>query len=217
MALGWKGQYVRYREFYLNVMQVYKKNADLRAFLEVSLSLTTVTIFLVFALKPTALTIISLLQTIKEKQSTIASLDLKTRNLQTASGIFEQYQNVIPDVDIAVSTAADPDVITKQIQGIAAKNGVTIMGLSIGQITLIGKDTSPKKTQDYKPLPGNPKEMAISISVKGEYESLINFAKDFENLRVISKIDVFGINSSQTEQAQFIVAIISGRVPYLGQ
>lgn len=201
----------------MNVMQVYKKNADLRAFLEVSLSLSTVTIFLVFALKPTALTIISLLQQIKEKQSTVASLDLKTRNLQTASAVFTQYQDVIPDVNIAVSTAADPDVITKQVQGIASKDGVTILGLSIGQITIVGKDNSPKKTQDYKPLAGNPKEMPISVSVKGDYPSLLSFTKDFENMRVVSKIDVLGINSSQTEAGHSIVAIISGRVPYLGK
>ena len=59
MATGWRGQYIRYRGFFLNIVDLYKKRADLRAFLEVILSISTVTIFLLFALKPTMLTIVS--------------------------------------------------------------------------------------------------------------------------------------------------------------
>ena len=40
--------------------------------------------------------------------------------------------------------------------------------------------------------------------------------KDFENLRIPVKMDVLSVNSSLTDLGQIIVAVISGRVPYIG-
>ncbi len=217
MALGWKGQYFRYKEFFLNISSFYKQRADLRAFLEIILSLTTIVAFLLFALKPTALTIISLLQEIKNKQNTVAALTLKISNLQKANDVFTQNQNTIPDVDSAIGTAPQPDIIMQQIQGLAVKNSVIISGASVSQVTIIGTTPAKKASTDVKPLPGNAKEMPISINIKGDYANILQFVADFENLRVITKIDSLAINSSITDKGQAIVAIINGRVPFVGQ
>lgn len=217
MALGWRGQYNRYREFFLNVANFYKQRADLRVFLEIILSLSTVIIFLVFALKPTALTIISLLKEISGKKETIASLNQKLADLNKANTVFDQNQTAIPDIETAVATSPQPDLIVQQIEGLAVKNSVDILGASIGQVTIIGTAPVKKSSSDVKPLPGGAKEMAISLNVRGNYSNLLSFLKDFENLRIVTKIDTIAITSSTTDKGQTIVAIISGRVPYLGQ
>ena len=90
MALGWRGSYSRYKEFFLNITALYKKKAELRAFLEIILSLSTIIIFLLFALKPTVITIVSLLQQIKEKQATLSGLTQKVSDLQKASSLLQQ-------------------------------------------------------------------------------------------------------------------------------
>lgn len=216
MALGWRGSYLRYKEFFLNVMVLYRKRADLRAFLEIILSLTTVTIFLVFAIKPTTLTIISLIQQIQEKKETVSTLDQKIQSLRTASGVFEQNKSVIPIINRTIPTLPNPDLVSKQIQGVSAKNSISLLGLSIGQATFVGEKGKSTKKSDEKPLPGDPQEMAISISAKGNYPNLIAFAKDMENLGIGIRIDTLGVNSSQTEAGQVIVVVISGSVPYLG-
>ena len=217
MALGWRGQYLRYREFFLNITDLYKKRADLRAFLEVVLSLTAITIFLLFALKPTALTIISLLKEIKEKQVTVTGLDEKISNLQTAQSVFATYQSVIPGIDKAVGTLAMPNVISNQTTGLATRDSIEILGISIGQVTLVGNVPFKKSSSEFKPLPESASEMPISISIKGSYANIMTFAKDFENLRIPVKIDNFAINASSTEKGKIIVAVLSGRVPFLGE
>lgn len=217
MALGWRGQYLRYREFFLNITDLYKKRADLRAFLEVILSLTAIVIFLVFALKPTALTIISLLKEIKEKQTTIGGLDEKIKNLKTAQDVFATYQVSIPSIDKAVGTTAMPNVISNQTTGLAAKDSVEILGISIGQVVLVGPIPVKKSSREFKPLPESASEMSISISVKGSYSNLMAFSRDFENLKIPVKIDSFTINSSTTEKGKIIVAVLAGRVPFLGE
>ncbi len=216
MAIGWREQYTRYREFYLNIQSLYKQRADLRAFLEIILSISTVIIFLVFALKPTALTIISLYGQIQEKQKTVAGLNQKIADLQTASRVFTASQNLIPDVDAAISSSPQPDIITEQVQALAAKDSVTVLGISIGSTLLAGTSQSPKSASTITPLPGGAHEMSISISTKGDYAGLNSFLKDLENLRTIVNLDTLGINSSDSEKGKTIVSIISGRVPYLG-
>jgi len=216
MPSGWRGSYVRYREFFLNISDLYKKRADLRAFLEIILSLTTITIFLIFALKPTAVTIIDLLQQIKEKKSTLAVLTQKVNDLQTAGGLLQQNQSYIPDINSAVPDAPNPDTLSQQVMGLATKDSVEILGFSVNQITLIGSATTKSGSSAFKPLPGNAKEMPFSLSIKGGFSNLTGFIKDFENLRASTKIDSLGINSSITDKGLVIVTVISGRTPFLG-
>lgn len=215
MALGWRGSYARYKEFFLNIAALYKKKAELRAFLEIILSLSTITIFLLFALKPTAITIISLLQQIKEKQATITGLTQKVSDLQKASDLLQQNQASVQNINIAVPTLAKPNILAGQVLGLAAKNSVDILSFSINQITLVGTSVS-KNYSDFKPLPGDAKEMPFSVSVRGSYPNLIAFIKDFEKLRIATKIDTLGISSSVTEKGLTIVTVISGRTPFLG-
>ena len=216
MAQGWRAPYTRYREFYLNVAALYKQRADLRAFLEIILSISTIIIFSLFALKPTALTIISLLQQIKEKESTLSALTQKVKNLQTASDVRQQNQNYIPDIDTAVPEVPEPDILSEQMQGIAAKNSVQLLGVSIEQIPLVGNSISGNRSE-FEPLPGGAEEMPFSVIVKGGFPNLLLFIKDFENMRIAAKVDVLGVNSAVSDKGLTITAVVSGRAPYLGK
>ena len=217
MAQGWRKEYSRYKEYFLNVVNLYKQRADLRVFLEIILSLTTITIFAIFALKPTAVTIIGLVNEIKDKENSLSGLNQKINDLKTARNIYNQSQTQIQNIDAALSTAPQPNIFARQIEGLVSKDAVNISGLSVGEITLYGKDPQVKKSKETKPLPEDAKEMPVSINVSGSYQTLTNFIKDFESLRIPTKIDVLTINSSLTSLGQIIILIISGRVPYIGE
>ena len=81
MAGGWRSNYLRYRSFFLNIYNVYKRRPDLKMFMEILLSLGTISFFAAFALRPTALTIVDLLEQIDEKETTIEKMDQKIQNL----------------------------------------------------------------------------------------------------------------------------------------
>jgi hypothetical protein len=217
MATGWRGQYYRYRDFFLNIASLYKNRKDIKAFLELVLSLTTIIIFTIFALKPTVLTIISLYNQINSKRDTLNLLNQKISALQTANNVLSQSQNSVPKIDASVFTNAEPDTVSKQILGLAQKDGVNLLGVSIGQIMLIGKETASKNESELKPLPDGAQAMPVSISIKGNYSNLVSFIKDFENLRIPIKIDTLAINSSQSQEGSVIVGIVTARVPFLGQ
>lgn len=215
MAQSWRGSYIRYRGFFLNIADSYKKRPDIRAFLEIILSLLTVIIFLIFALKPTAVTIIDLMQQIKERRATLFGLTQKVTDLQTAGSIIQQNQNVIPDINIAVPDKPNPNILSEQMEGLAIKNSVNILGISINKIPITG-DLTSKGTTKYKALPDGVNEMPFSVSVSGSYLNIISFIHDFDDMRIATKVDTLDINSSTGNNGLIVVAIISGRVPFLG-
>jgi len=192
MALGWREQYSRYKGFFLNILALYKKRADLKMFLEVILSIITITIFSLFALKPTALTIIALVKEVQGKESLIEKLDQKISNLEKARDTFSQEQSAVPIIESAIPDSPSPDILVGQIEGLAVKNSVGVLGISIGEVALIGNKA---------------KEVSISISITSAYQNLNLMIKDIENLRIPVKIDTLGINAN--------TAIISGKVPIL--
>ena len=95
MALGWRKDYLRYRSYFLNIVGVYKQRKDLRMFLELLLTLVTVSFFAAFALRPTLLTIIELLKEIDTKEETLTKMSTKIQNLQQAQTLFLQEQSRI--------------------------------------------------------------------------------------------------------------------------
>jgi len=161
-------------------------------FLEIILSMATIVVFSLFALKPTALTIISLVKEVQGKESLIEKLDQKISNLEKAREVFSQEQSAIPIIESAIPDSPSPDILVRQIEGLAAKNSVGILGISMGEVALIGNKA---------------KEVSISISITSAYQNLNLMIKDIENLRIPVKIDTLGINAN--------TAIISGKVPIL--
>lgn len=218
MAVGWRGQYYRYREMSLNFLAVYRQRSDWQAFLEIILSLSTLIVFFSFALKPTALTMISLYREINEKRNTLASLNQKITDLQTANSIFIENQTLVPIVDNAIFTLPKPDIFSKQILGLAQKNSVEISGLSIGEITLLGPNTVAqiKDELEIKPLPNGAQAMSTAITIKGTYSNTLGFINDVENLRIPIQVDNVTISSSLTEK-NTVTGLITGRIPFIGQ
>ena len=186
-------------------------------FTEVILSLTTIIIFLVFALKPTILTIINLVQEIQSKKDTVAQLDQKIAALQRAQSVYSSQSSFISIAESSVPSSAQPEAFVRQIEGISSKNSVNILGISVGQVALAGAETQKAKLSDLKPVSSKAKEMSVSISVSGNFSNLTSFINDLDNLRRPIKIDILGINSSITDKGRVIVAVVSGRVPFLGR
>lgn len=216
MALGWRKEYARYKSFFLNIVNLYKQKRDLRMFLEILLSLVTVSFFALFALRPTLLTISQLLKDIKTKEGAVAKMETKIANLETAQFILDQQGNKLTVINSAVFDIPKPEIFARQIDGLGNKNSVSILGLSLEEVTLIGKSSPAKSSKESKPLPAGAYEMNFSLNVGGDYAQLYSFLRDLENLRIPLGIDSLTINSSKVEEQKLLTLAVSGRIPYLG-
>lgn len=215
MALGWRREYLRYKEFFLNILAVYKRRQDLKMFLEILLSLTTISFFTVFALRPTVLTISQLIKDVRSKSETVAKMDQKIQDLGEAQAVFEA-ESRIPLVETSVPKSPIPEGFVRQVEGLATTKNVSVLGISIGELTLLGEEKQKRSSSELSPLPEGAKGVLFSISISGNYPSLISFVEDLENLRRPTRVDSVGINASETETGKILVLVVSGRTPYLG-
>jgi len=77
---NWKKGYSRYKELFLNTIHLYYSKPNIKIYLELILSITTIICFSLFAIKPTILTIIQLNKEIKSKEETLAKINQKISN-----------------------------------------------------------------------------------------------------------------------------------------
>ena len=217
MALGWRKEYIRYKEYFLNVLTIYKQKEDLRMFLEILLSLATVSFFGAFALRPTLVTIAALLTEINSKEEIVAKLDTKIQNLALATSLMESETARLPLIENAVPASASPETLVRQVEGLAAKNGVNLLGVSLGQVTLLGEVKKVPPEEGVTPLPEDALGISFSVSLSGNYSELLGFLADLEKLRRPLAIDTTGMTTTETEEGKTLVILVSGRAPYIGK
>jgi Tfp pilus assembly protein PilO len=217
MALGWRKNYFRYQTFFLNIVNLYKQKQDLRIFLEILLSLTTISLFGVFALRPTLLTISQLVKDIKTKEEAVVKMETKIANMETVQLILDQEVNQLNMINASVFDIPLPPVFARQIEGLAAKNSVSVLGMSVDEVTLLGKTFTQKSSKEEKPLPAGAYAMNFSLNTQGSYPNLFSFLKDLEALRLIVKIDSLNISAAKSQTEKILTLAVSGRIPYLGE
>ncbi len=205
MALGWRKDYLRYKSYFLNVLNLYKRREGLRMFLEIILSLVTISFFSVFALRPTFLTISALLKEINTKKETVVKMDTKIKNLQTAQNVLRQESARIPILEFAIPQFPQPQNFAHQIEGVAATTQTQILGIRVDETSLKGE--LPAK---------DPGAMGFSVSTTGNFQNLFSFLKNLENLRSPIKVDILGMSLSKREEGNILTLVVTGKVPYLG-
>ncbi|MEK7061278.1 MAG: hypothetical protein AAB954_01305 [Patescibacteria group bacterium] len=215
MALGWKKDYLQYKSYFSNILNLYKKKEDLRMFLEIMLSLVTISFFSVFAIRPTLLTISSLLKDINTKKEIITKMDIKIKNLQAAQGILSQESFRIPILNLAIPKSPIPQIFVHQIEGVASTSQVQILGVRIDETLLKGATSDKKVASKEDDFPADTSGMGFSVSMTGSFKNLFSFLKNLENLRSPIKIDILGMNLSKKEEGNILTLVVTGKVPYL--
>lgn len=211
MATSWRQQYLRYRKYLTDLVTLYKRRRDLRMYMELLMSLAAIVIFALFALRPTFLTIAQLIRDIKAKNATIDQMDEKIQNLATAQSTYNQRSTDISVLKLAVPSAPSPETFARQIEGVAQKDQVVLLGTSMGKAVLAGT-TEAQKEDD---LPPGAVGLEVSISATGSYDSLATFLTDLENMRRPIKTDSLSVSATQQDQPDStIVLVLTGRIPY---
>ncbi|CAN5341710.1 hypothetical protein BH10PAT1_BH10PAT1_1930 [soil metagenome] len=161
-----------YRKYFLNIIVLYKQRRDLKTYLELLLSIAAIAIFMVFAIKPTIITITDLITKINTEQVTSDALDIKIKNLGIAQSTFNQNQDGINLLSQAIPNGPDVASYVRQLQGVAAKESAQIISLTVSQTDLSNKVGS-----------GSAQMITTTVTASGDYGNLQNFIKDVESLR----------------------------------
>lgn len=207
MRPAWRKNYLRYKRLFLQYVGKYQKRQDVKMFLEVLLSLLTISTFSVFALRPTIVTIAELIKEIEAKRETLAIIDGKIEDLSNAQSLYDQEIRRIRLLDSTVPVDPTPQFVVRQLEGLSAKHGVSILSISIKEVPLTqiikGNEASTEGVINF------------SLNTTSSYSSLLSFLKDLERFRRPVKLGSVSLGTAVTELGKVLNLSISGKTPYL--
>lgn len=194
----------QYQKYMLNIVALYQRRADLKAYTEILLSIAAVIFFIIFAIKPTVVTIANLIVKINSEQQTSDQMTTKINNLTAAQGIFNQQTGNINFLNQAVPNGPDVATYIRQIEGVIKRDGLAPITIGSGDVNIV----TPTATASAQKL-------IATVSVSGSYDQLTTFINDIETLRrpaIIGKLDFSLTEVSQGQQG--LTLTISPQTPF---
>ncbi|MCS7091811.1 MAG: hypothetical protein NZM26_00455 [Patescibacteria group bacterium] len=206
----WRKNYQRYRSYFSHIISQYKNRDDLINYLEIILSLIAISIFSLFALKPTLTTITQLIKEIDTNTQIINTMDKKIQSITQAQILYDREMSKIKLVFESVPTGAYPETIIRQIEGLSAKHNVAISNISIERSLILGTNNqSTESKADEINLPENSSKnvyyLETTVVAKvplNEYLSIQNFLSDLEKQRlplIITQINTASVKDKENK------------------
>jgi hypothetical protein len=229
MEAGWRRNYLRYKSFFLNMLTQYRERSDWKAYLEILLSLLTISIFAIFALRPTVLTIAELIGQIEEKKETVEKMDSKIQNLGKAQSLYDrEAQNILLLTQSVIAKTPNSDIFARQIEGLSVKHQITVASVSLGEAVLfsVGNPTTQEPNPETQTEVHETMDFSVSLNLATEqYENALAFIKDFQNLRSPAKVSDMKISveendedqnsSTQNDTTKKLTLVLEGKVTYI--
>lgn len=199
---------------YSQDLRRYYRLPAVQVSLTLVLSLFVMAIFILFALRPTIVAIVSLRQTITESESTLQKLNTKVTNLQNAANQLEALKPLLPAVNTTIpNDGSRYSQLTKDVESLAIQNGVSIESESMGSTLLFSRVLSPfvpSKNQSVVAMP-------YSVRVTGSFASVNGFLRGLMSMERVILVD--SVTLTRDAGARTTVPIISlnisGNVYYL--
>lgn len=201
MEIDFQTNYKRYRRYFKDVARFYA-NKKVKAYTEAVLTIFTVAFFLAFAIRPTLITIASLVKEIKEKKEVSLSLQRKINDLSLAQQNYQAAEKNLYLIDQSLPLNPFLNELIRQIEVLALKDEVKIDTFQFSNVEI-------KKNK-----PSEKKEIEFNLVVSGEYQNIKNFLKDLTNLRRLISFDNFIIKQTKKE-ASTLVLSLSGKAFFM--
>lgn len=199
---------------YSQDLRRYYRMPAVQVSLTLVLSLFVMAIFIVFALRPTIVTIVTLKKTIAESEKIRQQLSVKMTNLQKASVQFELLKPILPMLNTTIpNNGAEYLPLTTAIEILARQTGTQLESESLGPTLLFSRIISPfipSKDQSVVELP-------FTARVIGSYPNISTFlAKllSMERIIIIESVTITREIGSKEENTN-VALNISGSAYYL--
>ncbi|OGM13828.1 hypothetical protein A3A76_04935 [Candidatus Woesebacteria bacterium RIFCSPLOWO2_01_FULL_39_23] len=215
MQIGWRQKYATSRNLFTKTMASYSQKPSLKAYLEILLSLFTISILGIFAIRPTTITIGKLYNEIKAKEETIKRMDQKIQNLKNADELYNKEKSRLAMLKVAIPGNPEPDALIRQIEALSIETSVRTTALSTAPLYLLG-EPPPDPSQEVLSTSGE-KKVNLALILEGSFDNLSAFIKGLENLRRPISIGSLHLEKGQggIEEVFLTLNLNNLSVPYL--
>ncbi len=210
--------YARFSRYYVQLKKIYQEKPEVRASMEVLLTLVTISFFIVFAIRPTVITITSLLSDINAQREVQTKLDQKISDLSKARQVWTQEQTRLQLIDDALPTQPVPDLYLRQIEGLSSAHGVSLSSYAIEQTTLYGakqKIVQELESQNTDKDTASVARTRIAFTVSGQFNNLTGFMTDLDSMRKVIQVENLTLSSDSNNKTSGVLMLkVTGYTPY---
>lgn len=216
MALNYKSSLTRYRRY----LAAAEENSTWKASIFVIFSLVLMAIMILFALRPTLLTIADLVTQIREQQELSNRLSDKIDDVREASDVLSSQRARLTVLDTALPQSPEWISWVQRVEGLATESSVLVDSIAAGPVATMGKivDTNTNTTTvdatKSVTLPKGANMIPFTIAVHGDYDQVRKFA---ERLDTIRRITVITDLQYAKEKDGTIATTITGWIGYMTQ
>lgn len=149
-----------------------------------SLSIFTISFFLIVAIRPTVITITKLIREVKEKETASLLLDKKIDSLVTAQKVYAKNSQYFPMVEQALPENSEFPLLADFLSNAAQSSQIELSTLAFEKIILKAAPSAKK--------PGEPaayQTINFSTTAEGDYLNLKNFVSLLENSRRLIQVE----------------------------
>lgn len=176
---------IRFRRYYQNLQPIIKR-PRFRASTTAVFSFLAISLFLWYAVRPTAQTIIYLQREIADKTQVSQQMEAKITALIDAQATYENISDRLPILDQALPHRPDGAILARELKNIADASQASVSAIQIPSIPLTTDSATPgAKLTAQKPL----QEFPITMVLTGAYPALKAFLNGLVSLRRIVTIE----------------------------
>ena len=199
---------------YSQDLRRYYRMPAVQVSLTLVLSVFLMSIFVVFALRPTILSIVNLKKTISESKKVLQQLETKVNFLQKASNQLETLRPVIPNINNSIpNNGAMYSPITLAIDELAYQVGVIVESESLGPTLLYSRILSPFTPNKNQKVV----ELSFNLRVSGgnsEVADFLNLMMKMERIVLVDNVTIAKQAGAKNSTAS-VTMNVSGLAFYL--
>lgn len=174
-----------------------------RVSFELVVSIFTVILFALFALRPTLITMSELLRDIQEKQELDRELSEKISALATAQSEYSTYQAQIQALDQAILNNASLEEVAYYLESLLVESGLGVQRVAFGQIPVITKvEENPAARRVLT-------KYQVQIVVEGDLASLQNFLARVESVKPLFSVNGWTVSPTGVDDRPPIEAAVN--------
>ena len=182
----------QFHRYYTRLQPILTKPKT-RATTSAVFSFLAISLFVLYAIRPTAQTIIFLRREIIDKTALNAKMEEKITTLIEAQSTYESVADSVPAVDQALPENPDALYLARQLRNLIGTTGATISAMQIPGVPFIAQEATPgSKLAPATPLT----EFPVNIVLSGSYPSLKSFLDGLLSMRRIINIESLSFKQS---------------------
>lgn len=176
-------------------LQLFYDKPIVKVSLELVISVVVVTLLALFALRPTLLTMSELLKEIEEKEELDQALQQKIAALATAESEWQVFQSQVARIQQSFLQNPSLEEVLVYLEYLARKQEIFVFSMSVPDIAVqLNLSSDPSRPANSAAPNLALATYDVNFQVSGEYDKILDFAREIENQQPLMSIESIQIN-----------------------